>query len=102
MNTETVVQHLPGNVPNERILLCLSQRDGRWRIAMRQQHWAEGIGWYDQKVLHFDARQWSALREMLSGQMAGLPEIVDEPPRTLPFPGPANRPSRVRRVAEQA
>jgi hypothetical protein len=102
MANETVVQQLPGSVPNERILVCLRQTERQWGIRLRQQHWAEGIGWYDQKVLQFDARQWSALRGMLSTPMAALPEVIDDSPETIPFPGPTQRDSQVRKAADQA
>jgi hypothetical protein len=102
MPNETVVQQLPGSVPNERVLVCLRQSDGRWSIALRQQHWAEGIGWYDQKVIQLDPRQWSALRGMFSGPQVKVVGLTEAPQRTIPFPGPKCRETPARKAADQA
>lgn len=102
MTNETVVQQLPGAVPNERLLVCLRQSGEHWSIALRQQHWAEGIGWYDQKVLRLDPRQWSALTGVLSGRPA---ETFDSPaafPSTIPFPAPPRRDIPRRQAADPA
>ena len=87
MASETPLYQLPGKAPNERVLVCLVQTEGASQIALRQQHWAHGIGWYDQHVMRFDARQWEALRRAVHAELpAGA--VTDEAPATIPFPGP--------------
>lgn len=102
MTNETVIQQLPGSLPNERILICMRQCGDHWGIALRQQHWAEGIGWYDQKVLRLDRRQWSALAGMLSGRSVEIPDSPEVAPCTIPFPAPPPRETPLRKAADLA
>lgn len=56
-------------------------------LSLRQQSWAEGIGWYDQRTLDFSPEQVRALRQVL-GQAGGRSRRPEpgEAPATLPFP----------------
>ncbi len=95
MNGRTILATLDGSAPNERLQLTLLQhRDGRLSFDLRQQHFAEGIGWYDQRGLELDSRQFRQLQALIG---RALPDVdaclADEPPAaTLPFPGPGELP----------
>jgi hypothetical protein len=82
---------LPGSKPHQRLQVVLvAGRDGRLSIDLREQHYAEGIGWFDQRTLALDPRQFQRLQAVLNLKSAAWDEADDEPPATLPFPGPAD------------
>ena len=71
MNHECVLSTLPGAVETERVLVVMIQSpDGGNRISLRQQNWAEGIGWYDQKSLDLEPEQFRQLRRGFSAAPA--------------------------------
>jgi len=89
----TVMATLAGSGPCERIQVALLQaKDGCLSIELRDQHYAEGIGWFDQRALELDPRQVRQLRSILGSHAAMLATAEDEPRATIPFPGPAARP----------
>jgi hypothetical protein len=85
----TILTTLAGSRPGQRLQVALAQRpDGRLVIDLREQHYAEGIGWFDQKALDLDPRQFQQLQAALGLRATLLDAIEDEAPATLPFPGP--------------
>lgn len=92
MAASIVLATLSGSAPNERLQVSLVEdRHGRIGIDLRQQHFAEGIGWYDQRGLSLDARQWRQLRQVIAGQGVAVVEEAEDNPGTIPFPGPRSQ-----------
>lgn len=95
MAARTILATLGGSAPHERLQVALVQRgDGRLAIDLRQQHHAEGIGWYDQRGLELDPRQLRQLLGVLGDRSASLEAPAEDAPAILPFPGPAQRDPR--------
>ena len=92
----TVLATIAGSEPHQRLEVALTQgRDGRLAIDLRDQHYAEGIGWFDQRTLALDPRQFRQLKAVLGLNSSALEAFEDEPPATIPFPGPSTpRPAR--------
>jgi hypothetical protein len=99
----TLLGMLPGTAPHQRLQVALMQRgDGRLTIDLREQHHADGIGWYDQRALELDPQQFRQLQAMLGlkagravADQASGPEAENDRPATIPFPGPCDQgPSR--------
>ncbi|MBX6316470.1 MAG: hypothetical protein IRY99_26695 [Isosphaeraceae bacterium] len=88
MAQRTPLATLPGSAPHERLLVELRQRgDGRLVIELREQHHAEGIGWFDQRTLALEPRQFRMLQSVLGLTALDL-EADEDSPVLLPFPGP--------------
>jgi len=96
MGARTILATLPGSAPYQRLQVGLEQcGDGRLAIDLREQHFAEGIGWFDQRTLSLDPRQFQQLQAVLGLKAACLEEAAAEVPATIPFPGPRTaRPAR--------
>src|SRR5215211_7064521 len=89
MAARTVLATLAGSAPYQRLLVALEQRgDGRLAIELREQHYAEGIGWFDQRTMSLDPRQFRQLQAALGLKAEVLDEAEAEVPATIPFPGP--------------
>lgn len=91
MTPRTILAILDGSSSNERLQVALVQRgDGRLSFDLRQQHYADGIGWYDQRGMELDPRQFRQLQAILGAKVANLaPEgQAEHVPTVLPFPGP--------------
>lgn len=99
MVAQTVLASLPGSAPHHRLQVALGQRpDGSLRIDLREQHYAEGIGWFDQRTLSLEPRQFQQLQAVLGLKAGSLLEAAEaQAPATIPFPGP--RSAEVRRLA---
>ena len=99
MDARTILTVLPGPGPHQRLQVALAPaRDGRLMIDLREQHYAEGIGWFDQRTLSLEPAQFKRLQAALGLKAAVWDENdSDEPPATIPFPGPSDR--DVRRAA---
>ena len=98
MTGRTVLATLGGRGPSQRLQVGLSQAgDGRLLIDLREQHHAEGIGWFDQRRLELDPRQFQQLQAVLALQSESISSASEEEPATIPFPGPA--PDVIRRPA---
>jgi hypothetical protein len=90
----TVLATLEGSAPHQRMQVALGQRaDGGLTIDLREQHYAEGIGWFDQRTMELDPRQFRQLQAVLGTErvVPMLAEALDEPRATIPFPGPSSR-----------
>ena len=94
----TVLATLPGSAPYQRLQVALEQVDqGGLMICLCEQHHAEGIGWFTQRSMQLEPRQWAQLQGVLgmSEARAALDADDEDAPATLPFPGP-NSPQRFR------
>ncbi len=96
MAARTILATLAGSAPNERLQVALLQSDdGGLLIDLREQHFAEGIGWFDQRTMELEPRQFRQLQAILGLKSALLDDALAEVPATLPFPGPrTSSPSR--------
>jgi len=91
MASRTVLATIAGSAPHQRLQVALTQRgDGGLVIDLRDQHYAEGIGWFDQRTLALDPRQFRQLQAILGLKSAMLAASEDEIPATIPFPGPSS------------
>lgn len=92
MVPQTVLATLPGSGPHQRLQVALRQKaDGRLVIELRDQHFGgEAIGWFDQRTMTLEPRQWQQLQAVLGakGPSAALDAESESPPATIPFPGP--------------
>jgi hypothetical protein len=89
MAARTILATLPGSAPYQRLQVGLEQRgDGGLAIDLREQHFAEGIGWFDQRTMSLDPRQFQQLQAVLGLKAALLEDAAEEVPATIPFPGP--------------
>ncbi len=90
MAGRTVLATLGGKRPSQRLEVGLSQgEDGRLLIDLREQHHAEGIGWFDQRRLELDALQFQQLQAVLALKSEASEAAIAEEPATIPFPGPS-------------
>ncbi len=97
MSARTPLGAIDGAIPNERILVAMKQSaDGSVALELLQQHHGAGIGWFNQRSLTLDARQWRQLRELLGapGAADSLDAAAEEPRTVVPFPGPRERTAR--------
>ena len=86
MKRQTVLAEVPGKTRNEQLLVCLAGPAGEtWKIELHQQRWAEGIGWYDQKVISLEPSQWRSLQQLLASPVRVVVADAAEPPATVPF-----------------
>lgn len=87
MNTESLLATLPGSSEADRLVVYLVREpDGSSKLSLRQQSWAEGIGWYDQKTLDLEPEQFRLLRSLGAPLPRTRPAPADAP-ATLAFPG---------------
>lgn len=80
---------LAGSTPGKRLVLALEgpDRAGSSRVLITEQDHAEGIGWFDQRSVCLDPRQWSQLRSLLATVDRAVERRDDaERPMTLRFP----------------
>ncbi|CAN5859299.1 hypothetical protein BH23PLA1_BH23PLA1_10950 [soil metagenome] len=90
----TILATLPGSAPCQQLQVALEQQGvGELVISLVEQHYAEGIGWYDQRSLRLEPRQWQQLQAVLGSKRAASAIEADtdsaEACATIPFPGPA-------------
>ncbi|RUL88916.1 hypothetical protein [Tautonia sociabilis] len=89
--SRTVLTTMPGSAPYRRLQVSLEQDgDGKLLICLAEQDYAEGIGWFTQRSLALDPRQWARLQAALGSAEAreAIVPAAEERPATLPFPGP--------------
>ena len=66
MTGRTVLATLGGRGPSQRLQVSLVHaEEGGLLIDLREQHYAEGIGWFDQRRLEIDPRQYQQLQAVL-------------------------------------
>ena len=102
MVTQTVLATLSGSAPHRRLQVVLSRRGSDCLgLDLREQHYAEGIGWFDQRVLELDFCQIRQLRAALDRKWPAFAVAEAEPLMTLPFStkGRASSPSKLRGVS---
>jgi hypothetical protein len=88
MGGRTVLATIGGRGPAQRLQISLVHaEDGGLLIDLREQHHAEGIGWFDQRRLELDPRQFQQLQAVLG--LKSVYSAAREVPATIPFPGPA-------------
>lgn len=106
MTAGSTLAILPGSRPERRVAVMLGQEPGgELTFELREQHYAEGIGWFDQRTMVLEPAQVRGLRQALGfgTPAAGLVEqAAREVPATLPFPGPGTARPRRRAVADPA
>lgn len=103
MDVQLFLADLPGSGPDERLRVAVGQaKDGRLTIELREQHYAEGIGWFDQRTLSLEPEQFKRLQGLLGMKASAWDAPVSEPPATLPFPGPSAPGPRRRARLERA
>jgi hypothetical protein len=91
MPAKTVLGTIGGTAPEQRVEVSLvTRRGGGLTIDLCEQHFAEGIGWYDQRSFALDPQQFRQIQAMLGLSSRQLDQAMQEAPATLPFPGPAN------------
>lgn len=94
MVARTILATLDGSAPYQRVQVALVQRrDGRLAVDLCEQHYADGIGWFDQRSMALDPRQLRQLAAALALNPAAL-QALNEPSATIPFPGPATPATR--------
>jgi hypothetical protein len=88
--SECLLATLPGSNPGDRLLLVLAQsRAGESQVVLRQQSWAAGIGWYDQKSLALAPHQLRELKAVLGCRRSSPQPDDPDVSAILPFPGVA-------------
>ncbi|MEO6808007.1 MAG: hypothetical protein ABI353_02715 [Isosphaeraceae bacterium] len=87
MVATTVLATLPGPGLNQRLQVALIQGDDGLMIDLHEQHFAEGIGWFDQRSMMLEPWQFRQLQAVLGLKAAHVLDEVDEPRATIPFPG---------------
>lgn len=89
MAARTHLATIAGTAPGQRLEVSLvAGREGRIAVELRQQHFADGIGWFDQRSLELDPRQLRQLQALLGPDAPALTARGNEPRSILPFPGP--------------
>lgn len=85
---DCVLTILPGSDDSQRIVVAHCHgADGVSKISLRQQSWADGIGWYDQKSLDLDPEQLGLLRQALGWGGGSAKRTRSAEPVILAFPG---------------
>ena len=82
----TLLATLPSSGTSQRLQVYLVQgEDGGSKIELREQHHAEGIGWFDQRSLAMEPAQLKRLQAVL-GMKAASWDDRSAPGDTIPFP----------------
>ncbi len=71
-NEPILLTSIPGKTENDRLALFLSPGASTNALSLCQQNWADGIGWFTQSKVEFDASQVGMLRQAL-GQGGSIP-----------------------------
>ncbi len=88
--SECLLVTIPGSNARDRLLVVLVHtRAGESQVVLRQQSWAEGIGWYDQKSLGLAPQQLRQLKAVLGCHSSPAARDDKGTPVVLPFPGVA-------------
>jgi hypothetical protein len=79
---------IAGTRPNQRLLVAIAQGDdGRTTIELREQHYGEGVGWFDQRTVTLDPREWQQLQTILGAapESASIAAEAARVPAVIPF-----------------
>lgn len=82
MVAQTVLATIPGATARRRVQVVLVQRpDGQLSLSLRDQHYAGGIGWFDQRTLELEPCQLRQLRVVLGRDGPEAATAVPRPHR---------------------
>ena len=72
MVAQTILATLTGSGPHQRLQVALRQAaDGSLVIELRDQHYGgEAVGWFDQRTMSLEPRQWKQLQTVLGSKTA--------------------------------
>ena len=88
MKKTSILAVIPGSNDAERLLVVLVQpRSGPSQVSLRQQTWAEKIGWYDQKCIDLEPDQVRQLRGVFGVTASQFKPSPRPELATIPFPG---------------
>jgi hypothetical protein len=86
--SECVLATIPGAHARARLLVVSAHtRAGESQVVLRQQSWAEGIGWYDQQSLGLAPHQLRQLKAVLGCHSSPARRDDSGAPVVLAFPG---------------
>ena len=87
---ETTLAAVAGSTESSRLLLVLLQSPTGSRVELREQSWADGVGWYTQSSVRIETEQVAELRNALglSGPAARL--RGEQPSSASALAAPAN------------
>src|SRR5262245_44382412 len=94
MGSRIVLGTVSGRMPLERVELAVQQDARGLTFELCEQHYADGIGWFDQRSIELDSRQLREIQTLLGQKPSSVLEATTPAPATLPYPGPLDRPSR--------
>lgn len=87
MDSRTELATLNGPGVGQRLVVSLLQSaDGGLLIDLREQNLADGIGWFDQRALQIEPRQFRQIQAALGLSDAPALAAQEEYRATLPFP----------------
>jgi hypothetical protein len=81
--------YVMGSSPGQRLVVALEPADtcGRLHVRLTEQNHADGIGWFDQRSLRLDSRQWAQMRGLFADiERQFSAAEAHESPATIPFP----------------
>ena len=89
MKNDFLLAVIPSSRENQRLTVVLVRGpDGSSQVSLRQQTWAETIGWFDQRSVELEPEQVRQLRAVLGTTPGRVPvPLSAEQPATIPFPG---------------
>lgn len=64
-NSPLVIATIDGSSPGHRLQLVMVARDEGTQLELRQQSWAESVGWYTQSSVAVEPEQVAELRNSL-------------------------------------
>ena len=76
MSNECVLATLPGQNPDEQVVVVLVHDAEGSRFSLRQQTWSEGLGWYTQQSMNLEPQQVAQFKAVLgnSGMTPKVPQ----------------------------
>jgi hypothetical protein len=97
MAGRVILATVAGSRANQRLVVSIVQSEsGQTTIEIQEQHHGEGVGWFDQRTLALDPRQWQQLQSILGAapEAASIAAEAGRAPDVVPFhaaPPPARR-----------
>ena len=90
-NSPVVIATIDGSTSSERLQIVMLSGEHGTRLELRQQSWAESLGWYTQSSVLVDPEQVAELRNALG--MGGKSARLRRPDRREN--SPSGRPLRI-------